>query len=117
MALMVFTERFTLYLSVIAYVFLGNRLTSDKVFSIAQLFNVMQLHMSIFYPIALVAYAEAKISVQRIEVSDYCRRTILAKCNRVICFALIYRNFLFKERNRPPMPPSSRSKRRTSGAR
>lgn len=67
-ALMVFTERFTLFLTVITYVLLGNRLTGDKVFSMAQFFNTIQLYMAIFYPLAIAFYAEAKISVKRIEV-------------------------------------------------
>lgn len=68
MALMVVTERTTLFLTVVTYVLLGNRLTSEKVFSIAQLFNTIQLYMSIFFPLAMSSYAEAKVSVDRLEV-------------------------------------------------
>ncbi|KAK5645932.1 hypothetical protein RI129_004396 [Pyrocoelia pectoralis] len=66
-ALMVYTERFTLFLTIITYVLLGNRLTGDKVFSMAQFFNTIQLYMAIFYPLAVSFFAEAKVSVQRIE--------------------------------------------------
>ncbi|KAK4879098.1 hypothetical protein RN001_007244 [Aquatica leii] len=66
-SLMVYTERFTLFLTIITYVLLGNRLTGDKVFSMAQFFNTIQLYMAIFYPLAVAFYAEAKISVKRIE--------------------------------------------------
>lgn len=44
-----------------------NRLTGDKVFSMAQFFNTIQLYMAIFYPLALSLYAEAKVSVKRLE--------------------------------------------------
>lgn len=64
---MVFTERATLYLTVITYVLDGNRLTGDKVFSMAQFFNTIQLYMAIFYPLALAMLAEAKVSVKRLE--------------------------------------------------
>lgn len=67
-ALTVFTERFTLFLTVITYVLIGHSLTGDKVFSMAQFFNTIQLYMAIFYPLAVSFYAEAKISVKRIEV-------------------------------------------------
>lgn len=70
MAIMVFTERATLFLTVITYALLGNQLTSEKVFSIAQLFNTVQLYMAIFYPMAVTMYAEAKVSVGRLEVRD-----------------------------------------------
>ncbi|KAG5881559.1 hypothetical protein JTB14_033064 [Gonioctena quinquepunctata] len=67
LAMMVFTERFTLYLTVIMFALLGNNLTGDVVFSLAQLFNTVQLYMSILFPLALSTYAEAKVSVKRIE--------------------------------------------------
>lgn len=64
---MVFTERATLYLTVIAFVLMGNKLTADVVFPIAQLFNTVQLYMCIFYPMAVSSLAEAKVSIQRLE--------------------------------------------------
>ncbi|KAJ8935677.1 hypothetical protein NQ314_012698 [Rhamnusium bicolor] len=67
LALMVFTERLTLYLTLITYVLLGNRLTGDVVFSMAQLFNTVQLYMSILYPMAISSYAEANVSIKRLE--------------------------------------------------
>lgn len=66
-AMMVFTERVTLYLTIIMYVCLGNQLTGGVVFSMAQLFNTVQLYMSIFFPLSLATYAEAKVSIKRIE--------------------------------------------------
>lgn len=66
-ALMVFTERATLYLTVITFVLDGNRLTGDKVFSMAQFFNTIQLYMAIFFPLALAIFAEAKVSIRRLE--------------------------------------------------
>lgn len=65
--MMVFTERATLYLTVITYVLSGNRLTGDKVFSMAQFFNTIQLYMAIFFPIAIALLAEAKVSIKRLE--------------------------------------------------
>ncbi|KAJ8916751.1 hypothetical protein NQ315_013956 [Exocentrus adspersus] len=67
LAIMVFTERVTLYLTIITYVLIGNRLTGDVVFSMAQLFNTVQLYMSILYPMAISSYAEANVSIKRLE--------------------------------------------------
>lgn len=64
---MVFTERLSLYLTIICFVLIGNRLSSDVVFSMAQLFNSIQLYMCIYYPNALASYAEAKVSIKRLE--------------------------------------------------
>lgn len=66
-ALMVFTERACLYLTVITFALMGNRLTGDVVFSTAQIFNTVQLYMSILYPLGISALAEAKTSVKRLE--------------------------------------------------
>lgn len=65
--MMVFTERLTLYLTLITYVLLGGKLTGDVVFSMAQLFNTVQLYMSIFFPMSIATYAEARVSIQRLE--------------------------------------------------
>ncbi|KAJ8961187.1 hypothetical protein NQ318_008870, partial [Aromia moschata] len=66
-ALMVFTERLILYLTIITFVLLGERLTGGVVFSVAQLFNTVQLYTSIFFPMAIASYAEAKVSIKRLE--------------------------------------------------
>lgn len=66
-ALMVFTERLTLYITVVAYVLLGNSITSSVVFSMAQILNTVQLYLCILFPMALSSYSEAKTSVYRLE--------------------------------------------------
>lgn len=68
MALAVFTERTSLYVTVIIYVLMrGHPMTSDKVFSMAQFFSTIQLYMAILFPMGLVFYAEMKVSIKRIE--------------------------------------------------
>lgn len=67
LAMMVFTERLTLYLTLITYVLMGGKLTGAVVFSMAQLFNTVQLYMSIFFPMSIATYAEARVSIKRIE--------------------------------------------------
>nr|CAD7403769.1 unnamed protein product [Timema poppensis] len=64
---MVFSERMTLFLTLLAYVLLGNHITPEKVFSLAQFYNIMQLTMAIFYPQAIQFAAEAKVSIKRLE--------------------------------------------------
>nr|CAD7462471.1 unnamed protein product [Timema tahoe] len=64
---MVFSERMTLFLTLLSYVLLGNHITPEKVFSLAQFYNIMQLTMAIFYPQAIQFAAEAKVSIKRLE--------------------------------------------------
>ncbi|XP_044752049.1 ATP-binding cassette sub-family C member 4-like isoform X2 [Coccinella septempunctata] len=66
-AIMVFTERFTLYIIVVTYVLLGNELTGGVVFSMSQIINTLQLYICILFPMALSSYAETKTSIFRIE--------------------------------------------------
>ncbi|XP_049854957.1 ATP-binding cassette sub-family C member 4-like [Schistocerca gregaria] len=64
----VFTERTSLYVTLVAYALLGNTVTADKVFPLAQFFNIIQFSMAIAFPAAVQSYAEAKVSMQRLEV-------------------------------------------------
>lgn len=67
LALMVFTERTVLYVTLVTYVLMGNQLTGAIVFPIAQFFNNIQLYMAIFYPLGIVLFGEAKVSIKRLE--------------------------------------------------
>ncbi|XP_011312621.1 multidrug resistance-associated protein 4 [Fopius arisanus] len=66
-ATFVFTERTTLYFTVMAYVLLGNVISADKVFSMAQYFNRLQCTMAIFFPLAITFASEAAVTINRLE--------------------------------------------------
>lgn len=61
---MVFTERSTLFIAIIACIYEGRAITADLVFSMAAFFNVLQLTAAIFYPMAVSLGAEALVSIQ-----------------------------------------------------
>ncbi|CAG9863422.1 unnamed protein product [Phyllotreta striolata] len=63
----VFTERLSLYIAVITFVLIGKTITGDVIFSMAQLFNTVQLTLCIYFPRCLSYYAEASVSIGRIE--------------------------------------------------
>jgi hypothetical protein len=58
---MVFTERSTLFIAIIACIYEGRPITADLVFSMATFFNVLQLTAAIFYPLAVSLGAEALV--------------------------------------------------------
>lgn len=62
---MVFTERSTLFIAILACIFEGRPITADLVFSMATFFNVLQLTAAIFYPLAVSLGAEALVSEQK----------------------------------------------------
>lgn len=63
----VFIERTTLFLTVITYVLLDNTITADKVYSMSQFFNLLQLAMAIYYPLAINMGAETLVSIRRLQ--------------------------------------------------
>ncbi|KAL7032928.1 hypothetical protein ACKWTF_007429 [Chironomus riparius] len=67
MSTMVFTERSTLFLAILACVLEERAVTADLVFSMATFFNVLQLTAAIFYPLAVSLGAEALVSIKRIQ--------------------------------------------------
>lgn len=63
----VFIERTTLYLTIITYVLLGNNITSDKTYSMAQFFNTLQLALALYFPMAISVGAETLVSIKRLQ--------------------------------------------------
>lgn len=67
MATFVFTERTTLFFTIMTYVLLGHTISADKAFSMAQYFNILQCTMAIYYPMAVSSAAEALVSIKRLQ--------------------------------------------------
>ncbi|XP_017873148.1 PREDICTED: multidrug resistance-associated protein 4, partial [Drosophila arizonae] len=64
---MVFTERSTLYITLVAAALMGHTITADFVFSAASYYNILQLVAAIWYPLAVTFGAEALVSLRRIQ--------------------------------------------------
>ncbi|XP_045455226.1 ATP-binding cassette sub-family C member 4-like [Melitaea cinxia] len=67
LSFMVFTERLTLYVTLLSYSLFGFQVTADIVFPLAQFYNTLQGTLSIIMSNAVSFLAEALISVQRLE--------------------------------------------------
>ncbi|XP_046412545.1 ATP-binding cassette sub-family C member 4 isoform X1 [Neodiprion fabricii] len=67
LATMVFTERTTLFFTIMTYVLIGNEISADIAFSLAQYFNILQCTMAIFYPLAVSMLAESLVSIKRLQ--------------------------------------------------
>ncbi|KAK0158233.1 hypothetical protein PV328_009265 [Microctonus aethiopoides] len=63
----VYTERTTLFFTILAFVLSGNNISADVVFAMAQYFNRLQCIMAIFYPMGVSALAEGLVSMRRLE--------------------------------------------------
>lgn len=64
---MVYLERSTLFATLLSYVLLGNNITPDKVFTMAQFFNNLNHTMAIIFPFAVELKAESSVSIRRLE--------------------------------------------------
>lgn len=60
-------SRLSIFISLVTYIFLGNVITAQKVFVVFSFFNILNLSMVYFWPLALTSVAEGYISAKRIE--------------------------------------------------
>ncbi|XP_037038321.1 probable multidrug resistance-associated protein lethal(2)03659 isoform X1 [Bradysia coprophila] len=60
-------SRLSIFVSLVTYIFLGNAITAQKVFVVFSFFNILNLSMVYFWPLALTSVAEGYISAKRIE--------------------------------------------------
>lgn len=69
LAIIVFTERFLLYITLIMYVLTGNNLSADVTYILASYYNILQLTTALYFPQALIMIGETMVSINRLEVS------------------------------------------------
>lgn len=60
-------SRLSIFLSLVTYIFLGNVITAQKVFIVFSFFNILNLSMVYFWPLALANVAEGYISAKRVQ--------------------------------------------------
>ncbi|KAL7298327.1 hypothetical protein TKK_0008673 [Trichogramma kaykai] len=62
-----FTERTTMYFTLLAYVLQGYPISAEKVFAMFQYFNMLQITAANYFPLAIDTAAEVRVSLRRIE--------------------------------------------------
>ncbi|XP_011877749.1 PREDICTED: multidrug resistance-associated protein 4-like isoform X1 [Vollenhovia emeryi] len=67
LAIIVFTERLTLYFTLITFVLTGHNLTADLTYEMSTYFNMLQLTTAMYFPQALIQLGEAMVSMSRLE--------------------------------------------------
>ncbi|VVC32361.1 ABC transporter type 1, transmembrane domain,ABC transporter-like,P-loop containing nucleoside triphosphate [Cinara cedri] len=66
----IFHTRLALFISILAYILLGNTIDTQKVFIVISYYNILLTTMTVFFPAAIGMYAETIISVKRIQKSE-----------------------------------------------
>ncbi|XP_003399081.1 ATP-binding cassette sub-family C member 4 isoform X1 [Bombus terrestris] len=67
LALMVFTNRIILFLTLLSYVLLGYNLRPEITFMLSSYFEILQLTTTLFFPQALLMAGETLVSTKRLE--------------------------------------------------
>lgn len=70
-----FAESTSMFLVILVHVLLGNYLEASVVYSVAQYFGMIKTMMTVFYPRAMASMAEARVSVERIQVIENSKNT------------------------------------------
>lgn len=60
-------SRLSIFISLVTYIVFGNVITAQKVFIVFSFFNILNLSMVYFWPLALAHVAEGYISAKRIQ--------------------------------------------------
>jgi len=68
LAIIVFTERLTVYFTIITFVLMGNNLTADVAYAMSTYFNILQLFVALYFPQGLILLGESIVSFNRLEV-------------------------------------------------
>ncbi|KAG5324835.1 MRP4 protein, partial [Pseudoatta argentina] len=67
LAVIVFTERLTVYFTLITFVLMGNNLTADVTYEMSTYFNILQLVVASYFPQGLILLGESIVSFNRLE--------------------------------------------------
>nr|CAD7404219.1 unnamed protein product [Timema poppensis] len=70
LSFIMFTTRISIFLSILAYVLLGNNITAEKVFVLTSYYNILRQTMTVFFPQGITQVAEARVSVQRLQLAN-----------------------------------------------
>uniref|UniRef100_A0A182V3W3 Uncharacterized protein n=1 Tax=Anopheles merus TaxID=30066 RepID=A0A182V3W3_ANOME len=67
LSFIMFTTRVSIFLSLVAYALAGQVVTAEKAFAITAYYNILRTTMTIFFPQGIGQFAEALVSVRRIQ--------------------------------------------------
>ncbi|XP_015517778.1 probable multidrug resistance-associated protein lethal(2)03659 isoform X1 [Neodiprion pinetum] len=62
-----YTPRLCVFVTILAYVLSGNKITTEQVFMMTAFYNVLRTAMTIAFPISMTQIAEALVSVRRLQ--------------------------------------------------
>ncbi|XP_053998577.1 probable multidrug resistance-associated protein lethal(2)03659 isoform X1 [Hylaeus anthracinus] len=67
MSFMIFSTRMSLFITILAYVLYGHRITAEKVFMLTAYYNILRQTMTVYFPQGITQIAEALVSIKRLQ--------------------------------------------------
>ncbi|KAG5343188.1 L259 protein, partial [Acromyrmex charruanus] len=67
LSFIIFSTRMSLFITVLAYVLFGYKITAEKVFVITAYYNSLRTTMTVFFPQGITQVAEAMVSIRRLQ--------------------------------------------------
>ncbi|XP_058797685.1 probable multidrug resistance-associated protein lethal(2)03659 isoform X2 [Phymastichus coffea] len=67
MSFIIFSTRLSLFITIVAYVLLGNNITTDLVFMLTAYYNILRTNMTVFFPQGITQVAEVMVSIRRLQ--------------------------------------------------
>ncbi|KDR22129.1 probable multidrug resistance-associated protein lethal(2)03659 [Zootermopsis nevadensis] len=67
MSFIMFSTRISIFVTILAYVLLGNQITAEKVFVLVSYYQLLRQTMTVFFPQGISQVAEALVSISRLQ--------------------------------------------------
>lgn len=84
LSFIMYSTRMSIFVSILAYLLLGNNITAEKVFVLTSFYNILRQTMTVFFPQGISQIAEARVSVGRLNKFLLYDETQIAKNKRNI---------------------------------
>lgn len=82
LSFIMYSTRMSIFVSILAYVLLGNYITAEKVFVLTSFYNILRQTMTVFFPQGISQIAEARVSIGRLNKFLLYDETQIAKSKR-----------------------------------
>ncbi|XP_043798878.1 probable multidrug resistance-associated protein lethal(2)03659 [Apis laboriosa] len=67
MSFIMFTTRMSLFITILAYILYGHKITAEKVFMLQAYYNILRLTMTVYFPQGVTQIAELLVSIKRLQ--------------------------------------------------
>lgn len=82
LSFIMYSTRMSIFISILAYVLLGNYITAEKVFVLTSFYNILRQTMTVFFPQGISQIAEARVSIGRLNKFLLYEETLIATNKR-----------------------------------